>query len=343
MSVDLDLVLLAPRQLRVERSAPCVLSAGELLVQVERVSLCGSDYRLYDGSYGGPRHYPIRFGHEWAGRVVDAPRGSALRPGAAVTGDCSVWCGACGLCAVDRNLCLRIEKFGITCDGFSTRYRAVPERFLYAGWGLPPEALALAEILAVALRGLRAARTPATPSSRALVIGGGALGLSVALGLRHRHGVRRITLIEAQSEKAAYIGRRFPEIERVEAAPQANAPLRSYAAIVEQARHDLVFECSGAAAGLDLALQRAAMGGVIVAFGLGAPAAVQAGLLVAKGLLLQGSIGGTGAFPEAIELLAAVPDIPDRLVTHCFPAQDAQAAFAEAAASPARIKTQLVF
>ena len=46
------------------------LRKGEALVEVRAVSLCGSAFSLFDGKYKGPHTYPIRFGHEWSGRVV---------------------------------------------------------------------------------------------------------------------------------------------------------------------------------------------------------------------------------------------------------------------------------
>ena len=73
MSRVQDLLLTAPGELRAAVSVPPLPALGpdDVLVEVDRVTLCGSDHRLFDGTYGGPRRYPIRFGHEWSGRVVD--------------------------------------------------------------------------------------------------------------------------------------------------------------------------------------------------------------------------------------------------------------------------------
>ena len=55
-----------------------VPSAGELLIDVERVGICGTDVELYTGEMAyidqGHTHFPFRLGHEWTGRVVGGRR-----------------------------------------------------------------------------------------------------------------------------------------------------------------------------------------------------------------------------------------------------------------------------
>ena len=61
-----------------------VAGPGELLVDVERVGICGTDVELYTGEMAyieqGHTHFPLRLGHEWTGRVsaVGYRRGRAL-------------------------------------------------------------------------------------------------------------------------------------------------------------------------------------------------------------------------------------------------------------------------
>lgn len=327
---------------RLPRSArPSV--PGEALVEVSRISLCGSDYKLFQGHYGGPRQYPLRFGHEWAGRVLEAAPGNRLAAGTRVTGDCSRWCGDCGMCAVDRNLCRDIEKFGITVDGFSTRQRLVEERYLYvADPGLGDEALALVELFAVALRGIQRAMPALEAAREVLIVGAGPLGLAIWLLLSWGGRGDSLHVIEASPEKAACILQRFPGLALVPG-PSPTAGPRSYGELARSARYAVVFECSGASGGLEAAALAAAPRGTVVCLGLGAGAAAPTELVVTKGLTLVGSIGGTGCFPEAMHWLAAHEEEAVRLVTHRFPADLAARAFQETVGSPARIKVQLLF
>lgn len=325
----MDLRIEGPRRLACRNHAPLdrAPGPGEVRVAVERVTLCGSDYRLFEGSYGGPCRYPLRFGHEWAGRVVQGGPGTRLAPGTRVTGDCSRWCGGCDRCAADRNLCRRVEKFGITCDGFSTPVRVVEERYLYPDeHGLGPGALALAEVFAVAWRAVERAG-PAAPADPALVVGAGPLGVAVALVLRHARGAGAVDVTERDGERVRLAAGRFAEVRAVPPPPGLPEGC-GYAEMEEAARYPLVFDCSGSPAGLDAAAAACAPGGTVVALGLGGGAAVRGDLLVAKGLTVRGSIGGTGAFPQAMALLAAHRDIPERMVTRRLPARRARAALA---------------
>jgi L-iditol 2-dehydrogenase len=340
----LEAVIAAPGEVRVRRRrAPARPRAGEVTVEVEHVTLCGSDFALFRGDYGAPGTYPIRFGHEWSGRVATAPAGSPFRPGDRVTGDCSRWCGACEPCARDRNLCRRIEKFGITTDGFSVRRRTVPERYLYRDpHGLPGELLALAEIFAVGLRGVARGLAAAAGTGECLVVGGGPLGVVTALLLRHHRGGSPVWLLERDARKAALLAATFPQLRHLAAAAVPELAERpSYAELHQAARFPLVCECSGSSGGLDTALRLARVGGTVVAFGLGRPGVVDMRLVVTKGLALLGSIGGTGAFPAAMAFLAGERETAARLITHRFAVE--RAAEALAGADPLRLKVQLSF
>src|SRR5512132_2872444 len=93
--LDLDerLDIVAPGLVRARRDVGRPeLSPGEARVDIRHLSLCGSDYKLFTGAYGGPCAYPLAFGHEWAGTVREVRDGSGrIRPGDVVTGDCSRW------------------------------------------------------------------------------------------------------------------------------------------------------------------------------------------------------------------------------------------------------------
>lgn len=315
-----------------------------VLVQVERLTLCGTDFGLFAGTYGGPTRYPIRFGHEWSGRVVEAPGSSRLSSGDRVTGDCSRWCGACEPCSKNRNLCRHIEKFGISCDGFATSQRWVEERHLYrAPARLSSELLALSEIFAVALMGLDRLPLAGGVQGQALVVGGGPLGLATWLCLRWTHPGLEVRLLERTPERRDLLRRLFPEMQLLDGTRDngsADLSPTTYEQIRRTARFDVVVDCSGTAAGLDAALGRAAVAGTVLCLGLGAAAGRLADLVVLKALTVIGSIGGTGAFPRAMELLQRHGDMAARLITHRFPFESAPRAFATLN-DPQRLKVQL--
>ncbi|MFF7725857.1 zinc-binding dehydrogenase [Streptomyces sp. NPDC008001] len=338
-----ELVLAGPGRLRIlPVEPPSATGPDEVVVQVDCVSLCGSDYRLYHGTYGGPRTYPIRFGHEWAGVVVAAGSGASHLLGQAVTGDCSRWCGQCDQCRSDRNLCRHIEKFGLTMDGFSSRYVRVPARYLYPDpYPLPPEVRALAEPFAVALKGLRQA--PLARSAPVLIIGAGALGMAVYLLVTREKPALQVHLLETDQLKVKCLTQRIPALTWHDPLHPSGPGSASttYASTAALARYPLVIECAGAGESLNTALQLADLGGTVLCFGLTHTTRIRSGLLITKGLTLLGSVGGTGAFPQAMHFLKRHAEDARLLLTHSYPAHHAHEAFRTKAR--ARIKAQITF
>lgn len=206
------LVVTAPRQAAVLEVADPIPSAGELLVGVERVGICGTDVELYTGEMAyidqGHTHFPIRLGHEWTGRVVavgDSADDGWL--GKRVTGDTMLGCGHCDYCLAGvHHVCPDRFEVGIR-DGWAgalAEKTLVPTRFAYE---IPEHvsvtAAALVEPGGNSLRAVRAANI--TPGDRVLVLGSGTIGLlaaQFALAASaevHVGGVREGSLVLARS------------------------------------------------------------------------------------------------------------------------------------------------
>ena len=96
-----------------EQPAPAA-AAGEVLIRVEAVGICGSDMHAYHGR--DPRRVPpLILGHELAGEVLEGP--SALA-GKRVTVNPLITCGHCEYCVQGRNnLCANRTMIGMTRAG----------------------------------------------------------------------------------------------------------------------------------------------------------------------------------------------------------------------------------
>ncbi|MCU1439267.1 MAG: alcohol dehydrogenase [Rhodoglobus sp.] len=206
------LVVTAPRQAQVLEVPEPVAGPGELLVDVERVGICGTDVELYTGEMAyigqGFTHFPIRLGHEWTGRVVGA--GSADDDawlGKRVTGDTMLGCGHCAYCqSGNHHVCPDRFEVGIR-DGWAgalAEKTLVPTRFAFE----IPESVSLTAAALVEPGGnsLRAVRAAAIePGQRVLVLGSGTIGLlaaqfALAEGAEvHVGGVREGSLALARS------------------------------------------------------------------------------------------------------------------------------------------------
>lgn len=342
--INKGLILRGPRQLeRLHGELPEHLEDHAVQVRVDHISLCGSDFALYHGRYRGPAAYPIRFGHEWSGKV-EAVGAAVTRVavGDYVTGDCSKWCGECPSCAFDRNLCQSVGKFGITEHGMSQNHVVIDERYLYSDkLGIGPEFLALAEPFAVALHSIRRAGAAGPqPPGGAAIVGGGAIGLCVYLLFRYHFGWRQLQLFEESARKRELIQRCFPEIVTSCQEVEDFSQLDTYRSLYRDGT-PYVFEASGSAAGLSLATALAAPGGTVAMVGFLSEPYALLNIVTLKALRLVGSIGGTGAFEDVLSFLAAHRATVARLVTGHYSATQAEQAFIDGSRRDEHIKVQI--
>ena len=327
-------MLSAPETIQPLETEKPVPAGREVLVRVKYVGICGSDIHLYRGTYSAPHSYPLRIGHEWSG-VVEAvgPEVTRVSVGDVVTGDCSRYCGKCPACARDRNLCESIEKFGITIDGASAEYILRDEAYLYRGpEGVDLKHLCLSEPVAVAahlLSKLRRVMPEGFQDKRVLVLGGGVIGMSALMLLRHMEGCREAELYDLarfRTDLAASEGARIPAAG--ELAPQVDG--NDYASLYAAAKYDVVLETTGVASVFANALYLVKPGGVLGCVGMTAKAEIAQKLIVTKALTVLGSIGGTGDFGRAMEFIARFPASSEKLISHVYPVGQAAEAFATA-------------
>jgi hypothetical protein len=100
-------VVTAPGQCSVQDVEPPAGGPGEVVVDVARVGVCGTDVEFFTGEmaylHDGHAAYPMRLGHEWCG-VVSAvgPGVEASWRGRRVVGDTMLGCGRCRRCQSGR-------------------------------------------------------------------------------------------------------------------------------------------------------------------------------------------------------------------------------------------------
>jgi threonine dehydrogenase-like Zn-dependent dehydrogenase len=184
-------VLTAPGEYAVQELPAPVAAPGEVVVDVERVGVCGTDVEFFSGAmaylHQGHSAYPMRLGHEWAGRV--AAVGDGVDPawiGRRVMGDTMLGCGDCRRCRRGhQHVCERRQEVGIRGDraGALAEQLAVPVSSLH----LLPDSVdaVLGALVEPGGNALRAAQAAAVrPGDRALVLGPGTIGLLVAMFVR---------------------------------------------------------------------------------------------------------------------------------------------------------------
>jgi threonine dehydrogenase-like Zn-dependent dehydrogenase len=184
-------VLTGPREASVQEVPAPVAAPGEVVVDVERAGVCGTDVEFFTGEmaylHQGHSSYPLRLGHEWCGTVTAV--GAGVDPGWSgrrVTGDTMLGDGTCRRCRRGhQHVCPNRQEVGIRDGrpGALAQQIAVPASSLHA---LPdsigPALGALVEPGGNALRAAQAAGVG--EGDRALVLGPGTIGSLTALFLR---------------------------------------------------------------------------------------------------------------------------------------------------------------
>ncbi|MER6177242.1 alcohol dehydrogenase catalytic domain-containing protein [Streptosporangium sp. NPDC001681] len=186
-------------------------AAGEVLIEVESASVCGTDYTLADWTPGAAAwgsDFPLIMGHEYCGRVVALGEGvTTIGVGQRIAGESHVWCGSCPACRRDaRHNCLNITIPGVNRDGAFTSLLAVPVSACFPlADQVGPEAV-LFESAGVAMHAIQQA---GEVQDRTVVItGAGPVGLFLVAELRAL-GAGEVIVLEpnqARRDRAAALG-----------------------------------------------------------------------------------------------------------------------------------------
>ena len=155
--------------LQLPEVVPC---AGEALLRVKMVGLCGTDLNTFRGR-NPMAAFPRVPGHEVAAEIVEG--GGDLASGTLVTVLPYTSCGQCASCRRGRgNACRGNQTMGVQRDGAMAEYVRVPREKLYPA-NLSVKELCLVEPLTVGFHA--AARGRVTAEDRVAVFGCGGVGL----------------------------------------------------------------------------------------------------------------------------------------------------------------------
>jgi 2-desacetyl-2-hydroxyethyl bacteriochlorophyllide A dehydrogenase len=180
------LVMRGPGSVSVDDVPPPVRKAGEALLQVRYVGLCGTDLNSYRGR--NPLvSYPRIPGHEIAATIAEIDNdASNLRAGTEVTLSPYTSCGRCAACRNRRsNACQSNQTLGVQRDGALAEYITVPVEKLYSA-ALGLRELCLVEPLTVGCHAV--ARACVTDTDTVAIFGCGGVGLGAVAASAFRGG-----------------------------------------------------------------------------------------------------------------------------------------------------------
>jgi threonine 3-dehydrogenase len=137
--------------LEIEEIPDPAAGAGEVVVEVEAASICGTDLHIkkWDEWSQQRIHPPLTLGHEFAGTVVEVGDDvDHVRVGDYVSAESHITCGMCFQCRTGQaHMCERTRILGVDREGAFARYVAVPESVIWQNdrSKLPPEIATLQE------------------------------------------------------------------------------------------------------------------------------------------------------------------------------------------------------
>ena len=307
----------AQGDIRVEEMPDARCAAGELLLEVHAVGICGTDAHEFST---GPHMFPIEDrhpvtghqgpmipGHEITGVVREIGAGVVgFTDGDLVVSGAGISCGECVQCRRGRtNLCVRYSTVGLQRDGGLAQLAAVPAAICLRvePYGITQDAAALAQPMAIAVHAMRRGRL--SSSDHAVVVGAG--GIGGFLTFAAADVAEAVAVLDLDEDRLRIAGRLgASHTLAVTDAIDPRAALEGWG--VETT---VVYEVSGTAAGLQTALSILPPGGRLVLVGLqGRPAELDVRTLS----LVEHELIGTNAhvcgddLPTALELIAKRPD-----------------------------------
>ncbi|MHB1104196.1 MAG: zinc-binding alcohol dehydrogenase family protein [Devosia sp.] len=189
----------APGQLALIDIDPPVAQPGWIRVGIRHIGICGTDYHIFEGNHPF-LEYPRIMGHELSGVVLDANGSTALKAGDPVVVNPYLPCYQCPACREGKtNCCETLRVIGVHSDGGMAEEIVMPEANLYPATGISLRDAAMVEFLAIGAHAVR--RSELKPGDRALVVGGGPIGLGVAFFARIAGG--EVTVLDAAPDKIA--------------------------------------------------------------------------------------------------------------------------------------------
>ncbi|HWG01193.1 MAG TPA: alcohol dehydrogenase catalytic domain-containing protein [Trebonia sp.] len=310
------LVIEGPGAARVTEVEAPVPAAGQVVVDVRRAGICGTDAELFTGEMAyfaqGKSKFPVRPGHEWCGVVSAVGAGADERwLGARVTGDTMLGCGQCARCAAGHgHVCADRHEIGImNWPGALAAKLPVPAASLHR---LPDsvddQAGALVEPGGNAYRAVAAAQ--AGPGKRILVCGPGTIGL-LAVAFAHAAGavVDVLAADEGRRELAAKFGATGYRTAAGELAARDLA-----AGDLAAETYDAVVDCTSDHTIPATALRLAAPAGRVVYIGVSArPSYIDSRDLVLNDVTAMGILGASAGLAPAIEHYADGRVVPGDL------------------------------
>jgi 2-desacetyl-2-hydroxyethyl bacteriochlorophyllide A dehydrogenase len=299
-------------------------AAGEALLRIRRVGICGSDLHIFQGHLDHRVPKGNTIGHEVLAEIVSSPD-AAFAPGDRVVVEPVLYCGTCRACRIGASyLCYHLKVLGVDAPGGMQEYWAVPtHRLLKVPATLKDDDAALIEPLAVAVHDVTRAEVKA--GDAVVVFGGGPIGCLIALVCRHRGA--RVKVVEINPHRLSLL--KSIGLETI--GPEQDT-VRTVLDWTNGDGADVAFEVSGSPDPVRIITQLVRVWGTVSIIAIHAePVAINLYPMFGRELKMHGSrLYTRAAWEESIRLLATGAIVVSPLVSRKIPLEDLQKGMEEA-------------
>ena len=337
LSVDMPVMRVSRlhgiRDLRLEELPQPRPGAGEVLLRVASVGVCGSDVHYYLSGRIGSQvvSAPIILGHEFSAWVAALGSGvEGLEVGQMVAVDPGISCGMCEPCLTGHpNLCPNVRFCGTPpVDGVLAEYTVMPvENCFPLPYGITPGEGAMLEPLGIGIFAVDLAQL--RPGWTVGVLGAGPIGLLIA-GVARVSGASKVYMTEPLAHR-----RQFALEYAADAVfdPGSDDVVAEVQGLTRGRGLDVVFEAAGAAETPQQAAEMVRIGGKLVVAGIPEDDSMtlNASTIRHKGLTIKIVRRMKHTYPRAIRLVETGAVDLKAIMTHRFPVDEIVDAFEMAA------------
>jgi len=199
--------LVEPKQFKyIDIEEPEAPAAGQVLVETQRMGICGTDYSCYLGKFPF-FDFPRIPGHELGVTVLEVGDGvSNVKPGDRCSVEPYMNCGSCFACRNGSpNCCTSLKVIGVMMDGGLCDRFLIRADKLHTSEKLSFEQLALVETLGIGCHATD--RGAARQGDQVLIIGAGPIGLAT-LEFTRLTGAR-ITVMDMVESRLEFCKQRY--------------------------------------------------------------------------------------------------------------------------------------
>lgn len=322
MNTMKSIVIEQPGKLVIEQRPLMEPAPGEVRVKVSYAGICGSDVHIYHG-HNPFAKYPRVIGHEFFGHIDSVGEGvDPGRIGERVVVDPVVSCGHCYPCSIGRpNVCTTLQVIGVHRDGGFSDYAVAPAQNAYVVPAAIPDRLAsMVEPFTIAAN-ITAFLQP-TPQDIALVYGAGPMGLTVIQVLKGVYGVQQVIVVDRIDERLAMARDNGADLTLNNLQQSVAEQLAT-----QNCRPTLVIDAACHPSILQEAINLASPAARIGMMGFsGEASSITQQSITSKEISLFSSRLNSHRFPQVIAWMSEGKIDAEKLVTHCMPANQVEAA-----------------